>query len=397
MTAGHRACIHDGAGARANPLASTVGGPAGLARWTRQTRQARQEDEPTTRRFENVLICSGEGRDPEAAFERGAPLVARASTIWKCFAKMFHDLVSRLRQKDRPSSRPEPRPGGGSGAAAPGQDLEMCQRHQPLTAPLHDMGVSGEICSSASALEITRKVLRGGHDLVVCVERESQGRSGGESTVVQLSRLCPCTVWAVRAPGVKSGQHVLAAVNPCGVDRGLDREILDTALAIAHLLGRTLHVVHIWEAHGAHLLAPRTSPEELARHVEATLRGHRALCEGLMRRYAASIPRDRLYLRKGSPADLIPRVAAELDADPIVMGTAARRGVAGVLVGNTAERIVRRTDRSVVIVKSRDFASPLAELPAPAHFLAWGQKTSRARRSGRSSPGLPSSRTPART
>jgi universal stress protein E len=348
------------------------------------------------RRFKNVLVCSHdhehEGDYRDLALERGATRGSRARATWKRFEQILHDLLSRLRHGKRCSSRPEQRPAVRSCALT--SDLEL-ERRQPRVAPLPNIGVSAEICGSSSPLEITRKVLRGGHDLVVCVERDSQRRSPRESTVVQLSRLCPSTVWAMRAPGVPPGQHVLAAVNPYGSDRGLDVEILDTALDIARLLGRALHVVHIWEAHGVHLLAPRTSPEELARYVETTMRRHRSVYETLMSCYATSIPRDRLYLRKGSPADVIPRVAAELDADPIVMGTAARRGVAGLLVGNTAERIMRRTDRSVVIVKPREFASPAAELPAPAYYLTWGRAASRQQRARRCGPGVPSSRAPA--
>jgi nucleotide-binding universal stress UspA family protein len=80
-----------------------------------------------------------------------------------------------------------------------------------------------------------------------------------------------------------------------------------------------------------------------------------------------------VHLRHGLPVEVIPRMAAELAADAIVMGTAARRGIAGFLAGNTAERVVHRSDRSVLIVKSPGFVSPAAPRPVRARALTPAQ------------------------
>lgn len=229
-------------------------------------------------------------------------------------------------------------------------------------------GASLKVLHGPPALEITHEVLRCCHDMVVRVDDDRQRRRFRETATIQLSRLCPCPLWIIPAPGVAGRDRLLAAVSLQQPDEDLDVEILETALVIAWLLDRELHVVHAWDAPGARMLAPRTSAEYLAQYVEETRQQHREQLATLMRRYAA-IPRDRIHLCKGRPTTVIPGVAAELAADPIVMGTAARRGIKGLLVGNTAERVMRQTDHSVVIVKRRSFVSPAAGLPARARYL----------------------------
>ena len=41
------------------------------------------------------------------------------------------------------------------------------------------------------------------------------------------------------------------------------------------------------------------------------------------------------------------------------MGTLSRGGVAGLLIGNTAERVVNRVDCSLLTIKPEDFISPV--------------------------------------
>jgi nucleotide-binding universal stress UspA family protein len=45
--------------------------------------------------------------------------------------------------------------------------------------------------------------------------------------------------------------------------------------------------------------------------------------------------------------------------DVVVMGTVARTGVAGLVMGNTAERVLQRLYRSVLTVKPPGFDCPV--------------------------------------
>jgi nucleotide-binding universal stress UspA family protein len=53
----------------------------------------------------------------------------------------------------------------------------------------------------------------------------------------------------------------------------------------------------------------------------------------------------------GRPADRLVDLATELDADQIVIGSHGRRGFERFLLGSVAERVLRRSDRTVLVVK----------------------------------------------
>ena len=59
----------------------------------------------------------------------------------------------------------------------------------------------------------------------------------------------------------------------------------------------------------------------------------------------------RTHLLKGSPSAIIPNLARTLRVDLIVMGTVARTGIPGLIIGNTAESILRDIDCSLLAVK----------------------------------------------
>jgi nucleotide-binding universal stress UspA family protein len=64
-------------------------------------------------------------------------------------------------------------------------------------------------------------------------------------------------------------------------------------------------------------------------------------------------------LIKGEAGRVIPELAAKKEADLIVMGTLSRSGVAGFLIGNTAEKILHKVDCSVLTIKPEGFVTPV--------------------------------------
>lgn len=64
-------------------------------------------------------------------------------------------------------------------------------------------------------------------------------------------------------------------------------------------------------------------------------------------------------LVKGEPEDVIERYVHDHGIDLVVMGTVARTGLSGVLIGNTAERVLQRLRVSVLATKPEGFTSPV--------------------------------------
>jgi nucleotide-binding universal stress UspA family protein len=66
---------------------------------------------------------------------------------------------------------------------------------------------------------------------------------------------------------------------------------------------------------------------------------------------------------KGHPEEVIPQFVVSEGIDLVVMGTVARTGIAGLLIGNTAERLLQRLITSVLAVKPDGFVSPVRAEP----------------------------------
>ena len=91
--------------------------------------------------------------------------------------------------------------------------------------------------------------------------------------------------------------------------------------------------------------------EQLARALTEDLsRLTSSLTEGLP-------PSVRTEVRRGDPEDVIPEFVVAEGIDLVVMGTMTRGGLARWLIGNTAERVLRRLPCSVLTVRPDWFAS----------------------------------------
>ena len=66
----------------------------------------------------------------------------------------------------------------------------------------------------------------------------------------------------------------------------------------------------------------------------------------------------------GTPADEVVRHAAQINADLVVVGTHARRGVARAILGSVAERIVRHAHCPVLVTRPKDH-SGVETAPGP--------------------------------
>ena len=84
---------------------------------------------------------------------------------------------------------------------------------------------------------------------------------------------------------------------------------------------------------------------------EMVRRGGRSQLARLERRYRRRAPRFRTVLATGAAAATIASVAAQRKADVIIMATHGRTGLAHMLIGSVAERVVRHARCAVLTVR----------------------------------------------
>ena len=209
-------------------------------------------------------------------------------------------------------------------------------------------------------IEAIRLVRRGGFDLLVSASQETPGAMG--STPMHLLRKCPCPVWVHRGDLWKGAVRLMAAVNVSDTtdeNRALNRKILAHAVALKGILGGRLHVVSCWAGFMEGVISgPRFSDKERSEYLDY----ERELAERELEALLATVGEgvvDKGRLIHGYPARMIPQYAEEQKMDVVVMGTVARTGIPGLLVGNTAEKIVAALHQSILAVKPDGFVSPV--------------------------------------
>jgi nucleotide-binding universal stress UspA family protein len=145
---------------------------------------------------------------------------------------------------------------------------------------------------------------------------------------------------------------------------------LDAALGIAGDGGGQLHAVHVLPpfalpvgseftgSTGLQLIEIRLeeTSERLRRHVET--RARRLALEGRL-----GIGRLVTHVRVARAAEGIAAVAAEVDADLVVVGTRGRRGVSRLLLGSVAEMTTRLAQCPVLVVRPKQHEPSKERVP----------------------------------
>jgi nucleotide-binding universal stress UspA family protein len=231
-----------------------------------------------------------------------------------------------------------------------------------------------EVLVGKTHLEAIRAVLKNGHDLLIKpAENPTWTNRLFGSDDLHLLRKCPCPVWLMKPPEKSNYSSILAAVDfdllaPLPSERELNRDILELAASLALSDFASLHIVHAWEALAEGMLVSRSgmSPEGVTNYVAKEQARHRTelyrLTEGL-RGWIGKDAYDHLspgfHLPKGPAKKVIAPLAAELRADLVVMGTVARTGISGLIIGNTAEAILDQLACSVLAIKPPGFKTPV--------------------------------------
>lgn len=203
-------------------------------------------------------------------------------------------------------------------------------------------------------LAIVREVLREPADLVLSGKRSSRDHDGRPvgSVAHKLLRKCPCPVWVVKPGAAAPPRRLLAAADlgPVG------EAVTFSAARLAQEAAAKLFVVHALQLPLAVQVEGEAATEQwLAR---ARDEAERTLATQL-REAGRAEGADGIHVGLTSPTRAVLAGVERLDPDLVVMGTISRGGIAGLLVGNTAERLLGRLDRSILAVKPSDFVCPV--------------------------------------
>lgn len=175
----------------------------------------------------------------------------------------------------------------------------------------------------------------------------------------KLLRQCPTPVLLVKTAGSWKDKVILAAIdvgNADGEHRHLHSTIIDHGYDIASLAKAHLHVI---AAHPSPMLSAADPTLQLSETIAAR---YREQCRAFQAEF--DVDDEHLHIEEG-PADvLIPFMAHKLQAAVTVIGTVARTGLSGALIGNTAEAVLDTLESDVLVLKPQEVEDHLVELTA---------------------------------
>jgi universal stress protein E len=220
-------------------------------------------------------------------------------------------------------------------------------------------------------IEIIQEVLRSQHDLVIIT---AEGRAALKemlfgNTTMHLMRKCPCPVWVIKPGQPKQFRRILAAVDLVEDDKdrnALTVKIIELATSLARLGKSELLIFHAWRMVGESMIRGRAgfSTEEVERLLRETREAHRQWLIELLKQHPLDDLEHEVYLLKGEAGTLITKLAQAKVVDLIVMGTVSRAGIAGLLIGNTAEKVLQQVECSILTIKPEGFITPVKLDPA---------------------------------
>ncbi len=216
-------------------------------------------------------------------------------------------------------------------------------------------GISTEVrvLMGKSWLKLIREVMKHHHDLIIVGTRHEGAidRVLFGSTAIKLLRKCPCPVWVTRPSDGLPLTSVLVAHDL----RAVGRHALRLGIELARSGDLQLFVLHAIEQ------LPLGDPTGFGITPDDAAELHRDARERILAELGdAALQRPpEIRVISGSPEPAILELIEQESIDLLIMGTIGRSGIAGVLTGNSAERLLPRLQCSLLAVKPDDFVSPV--------------------------------------
>jgi nucleotide-binding universal stress UspA family protein len=204
--------------------------------------------------------------------------------------------------------------------------------------------------------ELTHAVQQEGYDLVLAGTR---GLSQWQqflvgSTAKRLIRKCPASVWIVSAEHVGPPKVILAATDFSEVSC----KAVSQGLLVARSASAEFHMLHVVDSKDvpedkiSRIPKGNSLQQEINQEASARM-------DAIVDSLAVDRASIQVHQSWGCPWQEIRRTARFQAADLVVIGTVGRSSREGLLLGNTAEKVLDNCSCSILTVKPDGFVSPI--------------------------------------
>jgi len=221
--------------------------------------------------------------------------------------------------------------------------------------------ISTKIRCGVKFIEIIKESVEGKFDIVVKTQDIHRERLA--SLDLHLLRKAQTPIWILRKSAENPSKDLFAAIDldleSSKEGRALNDKIMDTSKHLADQLDLEISVLSCWKLNGEDSL--RHNPflnikdAELADMI--TLESNRQ--SELMKTFLSKHGDFENFLIKGDVVDSITNFVNMSKPKALIMGTFARSGLSGYLIGNTAEDILLTIESPVIAIKPEGFVSPV--------------------------------------
>jgi nucleotide-binding universal stress UspA family protein len=186
----------------------------------------------------------------------------------------------------------------------------------------------------------------------------THGRAGVDRVILgsvaeRVVRKAGCTVMVIRNRKYVGFKRIIVPID----FSDWSRKALEYAVATARAHSSKLTILHVYEGSFVEPYVNAANSEEEANEIMKEIeRVNETKYDEFLKTVDLSGVEYEKLLKKGIPETEIVDIAMEKQANLIVMGTHGRSGIKHILIGSTAEEVVRAVHCDIIIVKPDKFS-----------------------------------------
>lgn len=210
-------------------------------------------------------------------------------------------------------------------------------------------------------IEIIKESVAGNFDIILKTQDIQHKRL--PSLDLHLLRKAQTPIWILRNSAKSPSKELFAAIDlnleSSEEGRALNTKIMDTSKQLADQLDLEISVLSCWTLNGEESLRHnpflKIKDAELAEMITLEAERQSELAKSFLSKHGDF----HHFLLKGNVVDSITNFVNMSKPKALIMGTFARSGLSGYLIGNTAEDILLSIDSPVIAIKPEGFVSPV--------------------------------------
>ena len=183
------------------------------------------------------------------------------------------------------------------------------------------------------------------------------------STTLHIMRKSEVPIWSI-STAPRPVKNIVAALDISNQDyRDFNEQIIALAVEFCSITGASLTVCHAWRLDSEGFLRKWSGYDDLdIALLSKKMREERlGRLRSLLMPYENSPIHTSIKVLEGETRQILPKYVNEEGTDLVILGSLSRTGIAGFLMGNTAESLLNEIGCSLITLKPDDFTSPVLE------------------------------------